>query len=182
MMFKTEFEQGCMLIIGGAKSGKSRLALNICNGLNRKRIFLATAEILDREMEERIHRHKIERGREWLTVEEPLNILTILKKMDAEDTVILLDCLTLWLNNLYMTYRDDHQPVSKSIEEFLDQLSGIKGAVVMVSNEVGMGIVPGDPMSRRYRDDLGSMHQRIAHVARKVVAVIAGIPMVLKDD
>ena len=182
MLFKTEFEKGCMLILGGAKSGKSRIALEICNGLHGKRVFIATAEALDGEMEERIRRHKVERGSAWLTIEEPMNIVKILKKTDSEGSVILLDCLTLWLSNLFMTYGDDHQSILNAIGELLDRLSDTKGSVVMVSNEIGMSIVPGDPVSRRYRDDLGSMHQRIAYLARKVVVVMAGLPLVLKDD
>ena len=181
-MFHTTFKSGCMLVLGGAKSGKSRFALDLCNSLQKRRIFLATAQALDPEMKERIKRHQEERGGEWITVEEPINIVHQIRLFDREDTAILLDCLTLWLNNLYMQYDEDKESIGQAIDDLLGQLSIIRGIVVVVSNEVGMGIVPGDRLSRRYRDDAGSANQRIAQIARKVVAVMAGIPLVLKDE
>ncbi len=181
-MFKTEFLQGCMLVLGGAKSGKSRFALNVCNSSNRERILLATAQALDQEMEERIRRHKVERGDGWHTVEEPLKVAETIGSLDSKDTVILLDCLTLWLNNLYMEYGEDQEAIDKAIENLALQLTNIQGTVVMVSNEVGMGIVPDNQLSRTYRDTAGYMNQRIARLSGKVVAVLAGIPLVLKDE
>ena len=180
-MFKTKFERGCMLIIGGAKSGKSSFALNVCNDLSRKRIFLATAEAQDQEMKERIRRHQAERGGEWLTVEEPLNVTHVIRDLDGKDTVILLDCLALWLNNLFMKWGEKQDAIEKAINDLLPQLSIIKGAVVVVSNEVGMGIVPDNILSRRYRDTLGSTNQEIARLASKVVVTLAGMPLVMKD-
>jgi len=181
-MFKTEFLQGCMLVLGGAKSGKSSFALNVCNSLNKKRIFLATAQALDKEMEERIRRHKVERGSGWRTIEEPLKVAETIGSLDNKDTVIALDCLTLWLNNLYMEYGDDQETIDEAIDNLARQLADIRGAVVVVSNEVGMGIVPDNQFSRTYRDTAGYMNQRIARLAGKVVAVLAGIPLVLKDE
>jgi len=181
-MFKTEFLQGCMFILGGAKSGKSSFALNVCNSLNKKRIFLATAQALDQEMEERIRRHQVERGSGWRTIEESLKVAETIGSMDSKDTVILLDCLTLWLNNLYMEHGEDQEAIDKAIEKLARQLADIRGAVVVVSNEVGMGIVPDNQLSRRYRDMAGYTNQRIAHLAGKVVVVLAGIPLVLKDE
>ncbi len=180
-MFKKKFEQGCMLILGGAKSGKSSFALNVCNSLNKKRIFLATAQALDQEMEERIRRHQAERGSGWLTVEEPLKVAETIGSLDSKDTVILLDCLTLWLNNLYMEHGEDQEAIDKAIENLARQLADIHGAVVVVSNEVGMGIVPDNQLSRTYRDTAGYMNQHIARLSGKVVAVLAGIPLMLKD-
>jgi adenosylcobinamide kinase/adenosylcobinamide-phosphate guanylyltransferase len=181
-MFKKKFEQGCMLVLGGAKSGKSSFALNACNSLDRERIFLATAQALDQEMEERIRRHQAERGSGWRTIEEPLKIAETIGSLDSEDTVILLDCLTLWLNNLYMEHGEDQEAIDKAIEDLARQLAEIRGAVVVVSNEVGMGIVPDNQLSRTYRDTAGYMNQRIARLAGKVVAVLAGRPIVLKDE
>ncbi len=181
IMFKTKFERGCMLVLGGAKSGKSRFAIDVCNALNRKRIFLATAQAMDQEMAERIIRHQTERGSEWLTVEQPFSVASTIRKMDKQDTVILVDCLTLWLNNLFMKYGEDREEVNRNIEDLVRQLSDVHGAVVVVSNEVGMGIVPEDPLSRRYRDAAGLLNQRVAGVACRVVAVLAGQPLVLKD-
>ena len=181
-MSKKRFEQGCMLVLGGAKSGKSSFALNVCNSLDGERIFLATAQALDQEMDERIRRHKLERGDGWRTVEEPLKVAETIGSLDSEGTIILLDCLTLWLSNLYMEYGEDQETINEAIENLARQLADIRGAVVVVSNEVGMGIVPDNQLSRTYRDTAGYMNQRIARLAGKVVAVLAGIPLVLKDE
>jgi adenosyl cobinamide kinase/adenosyl cobinamide phosphate guanylyltransferase len=170
-----------MLVLGGAKSGKSRFAMDMCNALNKKRIFLATAQAMDPEMTERILLHQAERGSKWLTVEEPFGVASTIRKMDKQDTVILVDCLTLWLNNLFMKYGEDREEVNRNIEDLVSKLSGVHGVVVVVSNEVGMGIVPGNLLSRRYRDTAGLLNQRIAGVASRVVAVLAGQPLVLKD-
>ena len=180
-MFKKRFEQGCMLVLGGAKSGKSSFALNVCNSLNKKRIFLATAQAFDKEMEERIRRHQAERGGGWRTVEEPLKVAETIGSLDSEDTIILLDCLTLWLNNLHMEHGEDKEAINEAIENLARQLADIRGGIVIVSNEVGMGIVPDNQLSRTYRDTAGYMNQRIARLSGKVVAVLAGLPLVLKD-
>jgi adenosylcobinamide kinase/adenosylcobinamide-phosphate guanylyltransferase len=169
-----------MLVLGGAKSGKSRFALDICNAFDRKRIFLATAQALDQEMDERIRRHRAERGSEWLTVEEPIEIASTIHAMDKPDTVIVVDCLTLWLNNLFMKYEEDAREIDRNIDDLVEQLSNLRGAVVVVSNEVGMGIVPDNELSRRYRDTAGLLNQRIAGVADQVIAVLAGQPLVIK--
>jgi len=181
-MFKKKFEQGCMLILGGAKSGKSSFALNVCNSLDRERIFLATAQAFDQEMEERIRRHQAERGSGWRTVEEPLKVAETISAHDSEDTIILLDCLTLWLNNLYMEHGEDQEAIDEAIKNLARQLTDIHCAVVVVSNEVGMGIVPDNPLSRTYRDTAGYMNQSIARLSGKVVALLAGLPIVLKDE
>jgi adenosylcobinamide kinase/adenosylcobinamide-phosphate guanylyltransferase len=181
-MFKKKFEQGCMLVLGGAKSGKSSFALSVCSSLNKKRIFLATAQALDQEMEERIRRHKVERGSGWRTIEEPLKVAETIGSLDSKDTIILLDCLTLWLNNLYMEHEEDQETIDEAIDNLARQLADIRGAVVVVSNEVGMGIVPDNQLSRTYRDTAGYMNQRIARLAGKVVTVLAGLPLVLKDE
>ena len=180
-MGKKIFEQGCMLVLGGAKSGKSRFSMDVCNTLHRQRIFLATAQALDREMEKRILRHRAERGSGWLTVEEPIEIASTIRTMDQQDTVILVDCLTLWLNNLFMKYGEDGKEIERYIEEFVSRLSDARGALVIVSNEVGMGIVPENGLSRRYRDAAGILNQRVAGAAAVVVAILAGQPLVLKD-
>ncbi|MFW6147597.1 MAG: bifunctional adenosylcobinamide kinase/adenosylcobinamide-phosphate guanylyltransferase [Thermodesulfobacteriota bacterium] len=188
VIFKTgimdtmSFEHGCMLVLGGAKSGKSRFAMDACNALARKSIFLATAQALDREMEERILRHRSERGSEWLTVEEPIELASAIRTTDKQDTVILVDCLTLWLNNLFMKYRDEREKIDRNIDDLVNQLSYVRGVVVVVSNEVGMGIVPEDELSRRYRDAAGLLNQRVAGVADRVVAILAGQPLVVKDS
>jgi len=182
MIFKTEFDRGCLLVLGGARSGKSRTALEVCNSLNRRCIFLATAQALDEEMEERINRHRAERSKEWLTVEEPLDVAARIREFDNRDTAILLDCLTLWLSNLYMRYGEERKSIEKAIENMVEAFSKIQGVLVLVSNEVGSGIVPEDRLSRDFRDQMGSLNRRIAHLARKVIVVMAGLPLVLKDE
>jgi adenosylcobinamide kinase/adenosylcobinamide-phosphate guanylyltransferase len=182
IVFNKKFERGCMLVLGGAKSGKSSFAMDISNSMKRERIFLATAQALDQEMEERITRHQAERGSDWRTVEEYLKVPETIDSLDSKETVILLDCLTLWLNNLYMEHGEDQEVINEAIENLLRQLTDIRGAVVIVSNEVGMGIVPDNQLSRRYRDTAGYANQSIARLAGKVVAVLAGLPLVLKDE
>ncbi len=181
-MFTFKPDEGCVLVIGGAKSGKSRISLDLGNRISKRRIFLATAQALDGEMKERIERHRKERGGDWVTVEEPLEIVARIREHDSKDTVILVDCLTLWLNNLFMKYGNSLQRVESSIDDLINALRNTKGVIITVSNEVGMGIVPDNELARVYRDTAGSLNQRIAGIARKVVMVAAGIPMVLKDE
>ena len=181
-MFKTKMKNGCILVVGGAKSGKSRIALDMCKGLEKKKIFLATAQALDEEMKERIDRHRKVRGVDWITIEEPLRVAETIRELDSPNTVILLDCLTLWISNLFMKNGDSLQSVEESIKGLTEQLINIKSIIILVSNEVGMGIVPENETARKYRDTAGSLNQRIAAIACKVVMVIAGIPLILKDE
>lgn len=171
-----------MLITGGARSGKSSIALKICNESLMKPIFLATAQALDSEMEERIRRHKAERGDKWLTVEEPLDIISRLKELDVPDTIILIDCLTLWLSNLFMKYETDTSVVYQAILDLSDILSNVRGAVIAVSNELGMGIVPENQVARSFRDAAGLLNQQVAAISKKVVVTFSGLPLVLKDE
>ncbi len=180
-MFKTEFKQGCMLVLGGARSGKSSFALNLCNNIDINRFFIATAQAFDDEMEDRIRRHQEERGNGWNTIEESFDISERIREIDSEDTVVLVDCLTLWLSNLFMKYESDNVMVYEKINELAAGLSNIKGRVVFVSNEVGMGIVPENKLARLYRDAAGAMNRKIAGKADKVVVTFSGLPMVLKD-
>jgi adenosylcobinamide kinase/adenosylcobinamide-phosphate guanylyltransferase len=181
-MVQMAFKHGCILVLGGAKSGKSSYALDTCNRSGKKRVFLATAQAGDLEMEERIRKHRAERGPAWSTREEPIEITEIIRREDGKDTIILVDCLTLWLSNLFMKYKDDNDAIERVVESFVGQLANIRGSVVAVSNEVGTGIVPDNALSRRYRDRAGMLNQQVAAVSRKVVAVFAGIPLVLKEE
>lgn len=164
------------------KSGKSTLALRLCEDTGRRNIFLATAEAHDAEMEERIRRHQSERGDKWTTVEEAIDIISRIKEMDNDDTAILVDCLTLWLSNMFMGYEDEPKEIYRRIDELAAGLEDLKGIVVLVSNEVGMGIVPKNRLARAFRDAAGYMNQRVAGVSKKVVATFAGLPMFLKDE
>ncbi|HJX34735.1 MAG TPA: bifunctional adenosylcobinamide kinase/adenosylcobinamide-phosphate guanylyltransferase [Desulfatiglandales bacterium] len=181
-MFKSGFKNGAILILGGAKSGKSTLALRLFDGPGLEHIFIATAEALDAEMKDRIKRHQVERGEKWTTVEEPLDIVARITELDRDDMVILIDCLTLWLNNLFMRHAHNHEEIYRQIDELAVELSNLKGIVILVSNEIGMGIVPENKLARDFRDAAEYMNQRIAAVAGKAVIVFAGMPVILKDE
>jgi len=174
------FERGCTLVLGGARSGKSGFALNVANALDRKRWFVATARAGDGEMADRIRRHQAQRGPAWTTVEEPLRVAERIASIDGPDAVILVDCLTLWLSNLFMEHGEDQAAVEQAVAGLCAGLSRVRGAVILVSNELGQGIVPADALSRRFRDSAGWLNQRVAAQADQVVMAVAGIPMVLK--
>ncbi len=173
-----------IFIIGGARSGKSSFALSEASKTKGLKAYIATAEVLDNEMRGRIERHKKSRGDQWDTYEEPLKIDTILTGMKNKYSVIVLDCLTLWLSNVLLRSR---QP-ENAINEFLSVLIKFKNSslvthhssLFIVSNEVGMGIVPDNRLARRFRDLAGWLHQEVAEVAHKVYMVTAGIPVKIK--
>jgi adenosylcobinamide kinase/adenosylcobinamide-phosphate guanylyltransferase len=168
-----------IFISGGCRSGKSRYALHYANQHFSKKLFLATCEVLDEEMAQRIENHKKMRGLEWQTVEEPVDIIDKIKKDGADSEVILIDCLTLWLYNLLMKWDSDSR-IMEETEKLIETLRKSDASFILVSNEVGMGIVPADPLSRRYRDLLGTMNQRIAEALDTVIFMVSGIPIFLK--
>jgi adenosylcobinamide kinase/adenosylcobinamide-phosphate guanylyltransferase len=171
-----------MLVLGGARSGKSSLSLKLCNKMEGKHYFIATAKAFDDEMKDRIGRHKEERGEEWETIEEPIGITGRIKGLDREGSIILVDCLTLWLSNLYMRYESDIDRVYDEIGKLIASIEDIKGRLVLVSNEVGMGIVPENKLARLYRDASGAMNRKVADKANKVIISFAGCPVVLKSE
>ncbi len=162
------------LILGGARSGKSTRALVLAG--EPPHVFIATAEALDGEMQDRIGLHQAERGESWWLVEEPLELPRAIRENAAEGVTMLVDCLTLWLSNLMHHERD----VTAATEALVDALAGADGRVVLVSNEVGMGLVSMNALGRDFRDAQGQLNQRIADVADHVEFVVAGLPMVLK--
>ncbi len=165
---------------GGCRSGKSRAALERADqiGAHRK-LFIATCQPLDGEMRARIKRHRQERDRIWETLEEPIDIANLIRTHSEPQTVILVDCLTLWLTNLILQDVDD-AALQRRIETLADSLSDAHGPVLLVANEVGLGIVPENAMSRRFRDWAGSLNQRVAQCAQRVVWTVAGIPVQIK--
>ncbi|HHV80214.1 TPA: bifunctional adenosylcobinamide kinase/adenosylcobinamide-phosphate guanylyltransferase [bacterium] len=166
------------LILGGARSGKSKFAQKLCE--NKEAVVLiATALPLDDEMEERIKRHRAERSSHWKTVEEPEDIFNAIRNSSYEDYIIV-DCLTMWVSNLLEKYTDEE--VARIAEEISAYSRGLKGEVIVISNEVGLGIVPEYPLGRRYRDLLGRVNQIFAGNANKVLFMIAGIPMEVKNE
>ena len=163
-------------ILGGARSGKSRYAEGLGRGHKGKPAYIATAEITDEEMRERIERHRVERGAAWRTIEAPIELVSALREADAPKSFTLVECLSVWINNLMYHGRD----VAAEVEQLCAILTGVKGHVVIVSNEVGLGIVPDNALARRFRDEAGRAHQAIAQVADEVVFIAAGLPMTLK--
>ncbi len=168
------------LITGGAKSGKSSRALEICAKYDRK-AFIATAEYIDGEMTDRIEKHQAERGPEWTTIEEPLNLPQALNKAAGNHEVALVDCLAVWLGNL-MHHKMDGEKIEDAIDGLISYLKEQPTHLVFVTNEVGWGIVPADFETRQYRDLLGILNQRIAKVADRVELVICGITTILKKE
>jgi adenosylcobinamide kinase/adenosylcobinamide-phosphate guanylyltransferase len=165
-------------ILGGARSGKSAFAQQRATVSGLDVVYLATAQAGDAEMVERIARHRAERPVNWGLVEEPLALAAALRAHAAANRCLLVDCLTLWLSNL-LAAGDDRLTVE--IDELLDALPTLPGHLLLVSNEVGQGIVPANPLARRFRDEAGWLHQKIADRCDRVVFIIAGLPLIFKD-
>ena len=168
-----------IFISGGARSGKSRFALDYANRHFSKKLYLATCGVLDEEMVQRVENHKKMRGPEWKTVEEPIGIIDKINEYGDKVEVILLDCITLWLSNLLMRQISDAK-IMNEVDRFIKTIKQNQTSFIIVSNEVGMGIVPTDSLGRRFRDLQGMANQKIAEVAETVVLMISGIPMFLK--
>ncbi len=168
------------LILGGARSGKSRYGLSLAGALPAPRLFLATGEARDQEMVARINAHQAERSPDWQTREVPLALPETLDETQGGYGVILVDCLTMWLANLML--RDDvaEADLQAAGGRLLAVLERAATPTVCISNEVGLGIVPESPLARRYRDWLGWLHQQVARAADLVVLVVAGLPLTLK--
>ena len=167
------------LVLGGARSGKTAFAESLAMRSGSKPVYLATAEALDAEMRERVASHQRGRGERFATIEEPIALSDALLVAAREHDVILVDCLTLWITNLLIANQD----VAMAVSELGATLVQLKTArVIMVSNEVGLGIVPDNAMARTFRDLAGSAHQRLAEVCDDVYFVVAGLPMTLKGE
>ncbi len=178
--------QKIIFITGGARSGKSSFALNKTSEIKGQKAYIATAEALDEEMKERIENHKKDRGSAWDTYEEPLHVSNVLSKIDNKYEAVVLDCLTLWLSNVMHQTKEPEE----MIKEFVDELMNFKNSLLVtyhvsqlfiVSNEVGMGIVPDNALAREFRDLAGSLNQKIAELADEVYLVTAGIPIKIKS-
>ena len=166
------------LILGGARSGKSALAERLADNTGTDVVYIATAQAGDAEMAARIAHHRARRPAQWLCVEEPVQLADVLRKHAHAHRCLLVDCLTLWLSNLLGDA--DAQLFERERERLLEVLPGLPGEVLMVSNEVGLGIVPMGALTRRFVDEAGRLHQSIAAVSERVVFVAAGLPLTLK--
>lgn len=175
-----ETRAGVILILGGARSGKSRYAQEVAETLEGKKLFVATAQALDGEMAERIENHKKRRGGLWETREEPVEIVQVISEMQSEYSVILVDCLTLWVSNLLMAHGDDREGIENRIQSLIGRLPNMETTILLVSNEVGLGIVPENRLARSFRDLAGMLNQGVARVSDRVVFMVAGIPVVVK--
>jgi len=171
-------ENEIILVLGGARSGKSAWALRHAEETYESHLFLATAEVKDEEMAERVRLHKASRGPAWKLIEEPLDIAGILQADPPPTGVVLIDCMTLWLSNILMV--KGKKAAALYQEELLKALSRKRCPVIMVSNEVGTGIVPEHPLGREFRDLAGILNQKLAAMADRVVLTVAGIPVHIK--
>lgn len=165
-----------LFVLGGARSGKSRYAQDRMEALPGRLAFIATAQAFDEEMEERIARHRADRGSRWETLEAPVDLPAAIGRAQALADAVLVDCLTLWLSNLMLGEHD----LAGRTGALIEALGSCSVPIALVSNEVGMGIVPENALARHFRDEAGRLNQRIAAIAQEVVLVAAGIPLVLK--
>ena len=165
-------------VTGGARSGKSSFALQLAARYEKK-IFLATAEPFDDEMKSRIGKHREERGERFITIEEPLYPERALRNLPDGSEIVLLDCLTVWAGNLMHFFEDEHE-INKRIECFLEVLRTPPCDIILVSNEVGMGIVPENAMARRFRDIAGIVNQNVAAIATEAYLLCSGLALRLK--
>jgi adenosylcobinamide kinase/adenosylcobinamide-phosphate guanylyltransferase len=168
------------LILGGARSGKSRLAEKLASESGLEVIYIATSQPLDGEMNQRVALHRQRRPDSWGLVEEPLELTKVLKQSAGPGRCLLVDCLTLWLTNLLML--EDPQRLAQERDALLDCLAELPGEIILVSNETGLGVVPLGELTRRYVDEAGWLHQALAERCQRVVFTVAGLPMTLKGS
>lgn len=164
------------LVLGGARSGKTAFALGRAEGSGLTPVMVATAEVRDDEMAARVAAHRAERGPAWRTIEEPHDLAGVLERETGSDRVLVVDCLTLWLSNRMFAEVE----VEAEIAGLVATLGRVRGPVVLVSNEVGLGIVPENALARRFRDLQGRLNREVASVAGRVTFVAAGLPLSLK--
>jgi adenosylcobinamide kinase/adenosylcobinamide-phosphate guanylyltransferase len=170
------------LITGPVRSGKTRLAVQWALNYPFPRTYIATAQGLDSEMAERIRRHQEERGSAFQTVEEPLNLSSRIEKIKRPCSVVVVDCLTLWVSNLLGTIKEEGPGIQDQLDEVLAVLKKTRIPVILIGNEVGWGIVPENALARTFRDLSGRLHQEIAQIADQVILMVAGIPLVVKGE
>lgn len=168
--------KGVTFFLGGARSGKSRLAQQLAEAQSGGLVYLATGQAFDAEMADRIDRHRADRGPRWRTVDCPLDLPAEIAREAVAGNIVLVDCLTLWSSNLLLADAD----TSAAATELLAAIGAATGPVILVSNEVGLGIVPDNALARRFRDDVGRLHQAVAALADTVHFVAAGLSLRLK--
>jgi adenosylcobinamide kinase/adenosylcobinamide-phosphate guanylyltransferase len=167
-----------LFVLGGARSGKSRYAQARAEALAGNPVFVASAEAFDDEMRDRIARHRADRDARWTTVEAPRALPAAVDALSATDAVVLVDCLTLWVSNLLLAEAD----IALAGRQLCDAIARFEGTLILVANEVGLGIVPDNALARAFRDAAGQLNQSVAATAREVVLLTAGLPLTLKSD
>jgi adenosylcobinamide kinase/adenosylcobinamide-phosphate guanylyltransferase len=170
---------GKLLILGGVRSGKSRYAEELARSQARPVTLIATAEARDEEMAARIDAHRRHRDARWSVVEEPITLAAALRTAMSPDSLVIVDCLTVWLSNLLCG--EDAKAPRRETEGLLEVLGALPGDCIMISNEVGFGIIPANALARRFGDEAGVLHQRIAAQCDRVVLMVAGLPLVVKE-
>jgi len=170
-----------VLILGGCRSGKSAHALQLAESMGPRRVFVATCVPHDEEMQRRVDRHQIERGDSWTTREVPMDLAGTIRSIGSSADVMLVDCLTLWLSNLLMENNDEDR-IRKAIRDLAEAVDSAACGVILVSNEVGAGIVPENRLARHYRDLAGWTNQAMAAACDRVIWTVAGIPVTIKPS
>ncbi len=165
-----------LLVLGGARSGKSRYAQQRAEALHGHHVFIATAQAWDVEMRDRVTRHQADRGAIWLTVETPLELSAEIERWQGSGAVLLVDCLTLWATNLLLGEHD----IDAATSGLCREIALFDGTIILVANEVGLGIVPDNALARAFRDVAGTINQAVAQTVHEVVFVAAGLPLKLK--
>jgi len=166
-----------LFVLGGARSGKSRYAQARAEAAGANPVFVATAEAFDDEMRERIARHRADRDMRWTTVEAPRELPAAIDAVNGEGAVVLVDCLTLWVSNLLLADAN----IARAGQQLCDAIGRFEGTLILVANEVGLGIVPDNALARRFRDAAGLLNQAVAAAVEEVVLLTAGLPLTLKS-
>lgn len=166
------------LILGGVRSGKSRYADELARTAGHPVTVIATAAAQDEEMSRRIEAHRSHRSPEWTVIEEPVRLAGALRRADTPPRAVIIDCLTLWLSNLLCG--EDPEALERETASFLKLLPEITSDCLLVSNEVGFGIIPANALARRFGDEAGALHQRLASICDRVVLMVAGLPLSIK--
>lgn len=175
-----------VLVTGGARSGKSTFALQLsARNPATEKVFIATAVVFDDEMKLRVDNHKKERGSEWKTIESPFELAQTIENL-SHQTVSIVDCLTVWLGNVWYKFGDSDETLSLHIDKLSRSIQNWKqqntGTLILVTNEVGWGIIPSDAATRRYRDWAGKLNQYIGKIASEVYLCVAGVPLEIKKQ
>ena len=173
-------EKEIILVTGGVKSGKSYWALQCGEEKGAQRAFIATATALDKEMEHKILMHRQERGSRWTTFEEPKDVAGLFDRIKEGFDIVLIDCLTLWFSNLLTIYNMTDDYILQETGKFISVLKKATSRIILVTNEVGMGIIPTDHVSRSYQGLLGSLNRDVAGIADSVYLMVSGIPQKIK--